>query len=123
MPTEAKSTMPRQIGAYVVVAKIGAGGTGSVYKARHRATGEVVAIKVLPTEMAKDPVHLQRFEQEYKVAVSLDHPHVVRAIEFCGEGESPYLVMEFVEGESLGAKVKRDGPLPEDFAIRLIAQV
>jgi eukaryotic-like serine/threonine-protein kinase len=123
MPTDARAAVPQQIGDYDVIAKIAEGGMGAVYKARHKITGEIVAIKVLPPATAKNPVLLKRFEQEYKVAVALDHPHVVRAIEFCGIGTSPFLVMEFVDGESLGAKVEREGSLPEEQAIRLIAQV
>src|SRR5262245_54206148 len=123
MPMETQSTVPQKVGGYEVVAKIAEGGMGAVYKARNPANGEFVAIKVLPPITAKNPTLLKRFEQEYKVAAALDHPHIVRAIEFCGVGTSPFLVMEFVEGESLGAKVEREGAMPEDQAIRLIAQV
>jgi eukaryotic-like serine/threonine-protein kinase len=123
MPTDARTAVPQHIGSYDVVGKIAEGGMGAVYKARHQTTGEIVAIKVLPTATARNPVLLKRFEQEYKVAAALDDPHIVRAIEFCGVGSAPFLVMEYVDGESLGAKIERDGPLPEDSAIRLIAQV
>lgn len=124
MPTEApRAASPQQVGDYDIIAKIAEGGMGAVYKARHQSTGEIVAVKVLPPATAKNPVLLKCFEQEYKVAVALDHPHVVRAIEFCGVGTSPFLVMEFVDGESLGAKIEREGALPEELAIRLIAQV
>src|SRR5205823_1833791 len=108
---------------YDIVAKIAEGGMGAVYKARNRITGEMVAIKVLPPATAKNPILLKRFEQEYKVAAALDHPHIVRAIEFCGVGTAPFLVMEYVDGESLGAKVERDGPLPQEEAIRVVAQI
>lgn len=123
MPTDARAAVPQQIGSYDVIAKIAEGGMGAVYKARHQATGELVAIKVLPIATARNPVLLKRFEQEYKVAAAMDDPHIVRAIEFCGVGTAPFLVMEYVDGESLGAKIERDGPLTEDNAIRLIAQV
>jgi eukaryotic-like serine/threonine-protein kinase len=123
MPIDARAAIPQRIGEYEILDKIAEGGMGAVYKARHPHTGELVAIKVLPPTTARNPVLLRRFEQEYRAAAVLDHPNVVRAIDFCGAGPSPFLVMEFVDGESLGAKVDRDGPLSEDQAIRMIAQV
>src|SRR5262245_13052835 len=123
MTIDARTALPQRIGEYEILDKIAEGGMGAVYKARHPHTGELVAIKVLPPTTARNPVLLRRFEQEYRAAAVLDHPNVVRAIDFCGAGPSPFLVMEFVDGESLGAKVDRDGPLTEDQAIRMIAQV
>ncbi|MFO0851400.1 MAG: serine/threonine-protein kinase [Gemmataceae bacterium] len=114
---------PRQIGNYDVVAKIAEGGMGAVYKATCRATGRTVAIKVVPPEAAKNPTLLKRFEQEFKAAALIDHPHVVKALDYCGTGPTPFLVMEFVDGESLGQRVERDGPLLEADAVRLIGQV
>src|SRR5438270_6209271 len=122
MTLETRSA-PQQIGEYDVLDKIAEGGMGAVYKGRHRTTGEIVAIKVLPPTTAKNPVLLKRFEQEYRAAVALEHPHIVRALDFCGTGPAPFLVMEYVDGESLGSKVDREGPLSEDVAVRLIAQV
>ena len=123
MPFDAKADAPHQVGAYDILFKIAEGGMGAVYKGRHRASGDIVAIKVLPAATAKNPVLLKRFEQEFRSAAALDHPNVVRAIEYCGTGTSPFLVMEYVDGESLGARIDRHGPMPEDQAIRLIAQV
>jgi serine/threonine protein kinase len=96
---------------------------GSIYKGRHRLSGQVVAIKIMPPHMAGNTVLLKRFEQEFRAASRLDHPNIVRALDYGDTGSTPYLVMEFVEGESLGQKIERDGPLPESEAIRLIAQV
>lgn len=114
---------PALLGSYEVLGKIAEGGMGTVYRARHRATGEVVAVKVVAPGTTRNPVTLQRFEREFTAARGLDHPNVVRAIEYCGTGPSPFLVMEFVDGESLGQRVERDGALPEAEAVRLIAQV
>jgi len=113
----------RVIGDYELILKIAEGGMGAVYKGRHRNSERTVAIKIIPAETARNPVLLKRFEQEFRAASLIDHPNVVKAIEYCGVGPSPFLVMEFVEGLSLGEKVERDGPLPEEFAIHLIAQV
>ena len=113
----------RIIGNYELLVKIAEGGMGAVYKGRNRTTGEIVAVKIIPAETAKNPLLLKRFEQEFKAASLIDHPHVVKAIDYCGQGASPFLVMEFVDGRSLGARIEQDGPIPEDEAIRIIGQV
>ncbi len=122
MPIDTKA-VPHHIGDYDILAKIAEGGMGAVYKARHRVTGEIVAVKIIPAATAKNPVLIKRFEQEYRTAAALDHPNVVRAIEFCGTASTPFLVMEFVDGESIGQRVDREGPMAEDQALRIIAQV
>jgi serine/threonine protein kinase len=122
MTLDTKS-MPQQIGNYDILSKIAEGGMGAVYKGRHRLDGSIVAIKVLPPTTAKNPVLVKRFEQEFRIAAALDHPNIVRAIEYNGTLPTPYLVMEFVEGESLGAKVDREGPMNEEIAIHVITQV
>src|SRR5947209_17525117 len=96
---------------------------GAVYRGRNRTTGLVVAVKVIPAETARNPLLLKRFEQEFKAATLIDHPNVVKALDYCGTGPTPFLVMEFVDGETLGQKVERDGALPEADAINLIGQV
>ncbi len=112
----------QSVGNYDLIEKIAEGGMGGVYRARNRLTGEIVAIKIMPAHMAANPVLLKRFEQEFRAASKLDHPNIVRALDF-GGGVTPFLVMEFVEGESLGQKIERDGKMPEAEAIRIIAQV
>jgi eukaryotic-like serine/threonine-protein kinase len=111
------------IGKYELVEKIAEGGMGTVYKARDTGTGQTVAIKVVPPNVAKNPVLMKRFEQEYTVACTLDHPNVVRALDFNSEGPCPFLVMEFVDGESIGQRIERFGKIHEAEAIRLIGQV
>jgi serine/threonine protein kinase len=119
----ADTTLPASLGNYDILSKIAEGGMGTVYKARYRPTGEIVALKVIAAATAKNPVLLQRFEREFIAAKVLDHPNVVKALDYCGTGPHPFLVMEFVDGESLGQRLERCGPLPEDEAIRLITQV
>jgi eukaryotic-like serine/threonine-protein kinase len=114
---------PTQLGNYDIVVKIAEGGMGTVYKARNRISGDIVAVKVIAAHTAKNPVLLQRFEREFMAAKVLDHPNVVKAIEYCGVGPYPFLVMEFVDGESLGQRVERAGAFPEEEAVRLIVQV
>jgi serine/threonine protein kinase len=118
-----ESSLPPQLGNYDILSKIAEGGMGTVYKGRSRVTGEIVAVKVIAPSTAKNPVLLQRFEREFMAARVLEHPNVVRAIEYCGTGPHPFLVMEYVDGESLGQRMERIGAFPEDEAVRLIAQV
>jgi serine/threonine protein kinase len=111
------------IGEYDLLEKIAEGGMGSIYRGKHRQTGQSVAIKVMGPLTTSNPVLLKRFEQEFRAASRLNHPNIVRALDYGEQEGIPYLVMEFVEGESLGQKLERDGPLAESEAIRLIAQV
>jgi serine/threonine protein kinase len=114
---------PQSIGDYELLAVIGEGGSGTVYKGRHRKTGAIVAVKVMDPELAENPVLLKRFEQEFHTARTLNHPHLVRAFEYGTEAGMPFLVMEFVEGESLGDRLEQGGRLAEAEAVRLIVQV
>jgi serine/threonine protein kinase len=82
-----------------------------------------VAIKIMPPHLSQNPVLLKRFEQEFRAASRLDHPNIVRALDYNDNSSTPYLVMEFVEGESLGQKLEREGRMSETDAIRIIAQV
>lgn len=110
-------------GSYDLVEKIAEGGMGAIYRARHRTTSDIVAIKIMPKHMAANPILLRRFEQEFRAASQLDHPNIVRAMDFGSVNGMPYLVMEFVEGESLGAKIEREGKMQVTDAIKLIVQV
>ncbi len=113
----------KSVGNYDLLEKIAEGGMGAIYRGRHRESGQIVAIKIMPPHMAQNPVLLKRFEQEFRAASRLDHPNIVRALDYGDNGNTPYLVMEFVDGESLGQKIEREGRMPETEAIRIIAQV
>ncbi len=121
--TETTKPVLQTIGKYDLLEKIAEGGMGTVYKGRERTTGQIVAVKIAPLHIVKNPVLLKRFEQEYTVASTLDHTNIVRALDYGYHGNLPFLVMEFVEGESLGQKLERDGRLPEAEAIRLVHQI
>jgi serine/threonine protein kinase len=118
-----RETSMQSIGSYDLVEKIADGGMGSIWKGRHRDTGEIVAIKVMAAHIVSNPVLLRRFEQEFRAASRLNHPNIVRALDFGDVNHTPYLVMEFVDGESLGARIERDGAMNEREAIQIIAQV
>jgi serine/threonine protein kinase len=122
MPTEAEAPTQRTIGNYDLIEKIAEGGMGAVYKGRHRGSGQIVAIKIVPPDTAKNAVLLKRFEMEFRAASVLDHPNIVKALDYNGLG-TPFLVMEYVDGESLGQRVERGGPMDEATSVRLIAQV
>jgi serine/threonine protein kinase len=111
------------LGNYDLLNKLGEGSMGTVYKACHWTTREVVAIKVMPANIARKPMLLKRFEQEFRIANRVDHPNVVRVLEYNGHEAEPYLVMEFVDGVSLGDRLERERRLTEGEALRLIVQV
>jgi len=112
-----------RLGHYVLLEKIGNGSMGTVYKGRHAGTGQDVAIKVMSQHVAADVSLTTRFARECKVARALDHPHIVRVLDFGLEGYKAYLVMEYVDGESLAARLERRGRMDEDEAVRLITQI
>lgn len=109
----------KTIGDYVVRGKIGAGGAGEVYKAEHQRMERIVALKVLPKST---PRAVKRFHKEVKAAAKLIHPNIVTAFD-AGEHEgTPYLVMEYVEGDSLDKVVEESGPLQVDMACDFLMQ-
>jgi tRNA A-37 threonylcarbamoyl transferase component Bud32 len=116
-------TVGETIGSYDLLEKIAEGGAGIVYKARHWQTNEIVALKVLHKEIARNPVLLKRFEQEFRIAGKLDHPNIVKVLEYCATGGSPYFVMEFVDGKSLGDRLEQEGRMREEEALFIIVQV
>jgi serine/threonine protein kinase len=121
----ARSASPavHKVGNYLILEKIGDGGMGTVYKGRNAATSEVVAIKLVSPQVVADEKLRMRFAQECQVARLLTHPNVVRMLDFGLEGSTPYLVMEYVDGASLGQRLETRGPIPEADAVRWVRQV
>tara|TARA_R110002072_G_scaffold302100_1_gene483924 strand:+ start:96799 stop:98457 length:1659 start_codon:yes stop_codon:yes gene_type:complete len=109
-------------GEYVVLEKIGSGGMGQVFKARHRPTGKLVAVKVLSADAVKNRRLIERFKKEARAVARLKHPNIVRAYEAGKINRIRYLVMEYVEGENMLARVKRKGPLPIDECVRSVLE-
>jgi eukaryotic-like serine/threonine-protein kinase len=118
MPT----TPGSRIGHYEVVAPLGAGGMGEVFRARDTRLGRDVAIKALPEAFAQDPERLARFEREARLLASLSHPNIAGIFGLEEVAGARYLVLEFVEGETLAARLAR-GPLPLDDALDVARQV
>src|SRR3954465_282053 len=100
-----------RLGPYEILAPIGAGGMGEVYRARDARLGRIVAIKVLPAQFADDAQFRLRFDREAKVIASLTHPHICTLFDVGHEDGIAYLVMEYVEGDTLAHRLER-GPLP-----------
>ena len=110
------------MGPYEIVAALGAGGMGEVYRARDTKLQRDVAIKVLPESFANDPDRLARFQREAQVLASLNHPNIGGIYGFEESGGVRALVMELVEGEDLSTRIAR-GPIPIDEALPIAKQI
>ena len=100
-----------RLGPYEIVAPLGAGGMGEVYRARDTRLDRIVAVKILPSHLSSDVSLRQRFEQEAKAISSLNHPHICALYDVGHQDGTEFLVMEYLEGETL-AKLLEKGPLP-----------
>src|SRR5690242_11246859 len=105
-----------RIGPYEILSPIGAGGMGAVYRARDTRLDRTVAIKVLSGDLAGDPESRQRFEEEARAIAALNDPHICTIHDVGHEGDVDYLVLEFLEGETLADRIRRTGALPVDEA-------
>src|SRR6266568_8412602 len=111
-----------RLDAYEILAPIGAGGMGEVYRARDTRLGREVAIKVLSEEVASDPSRLKRFEKEARSASSLNHPNIVTIYDIGSTDSVSYIAMELVQGEPLRALLTK-GALPTRLLLQLGTQV
>jgi serine/threonine protein kinase len=111
-----------RIGNYDVLARIGAGGMGTVYKVRHRKMKRVVALKLLAPEIARQGAFIQRFQREVETIAQLQHPNIIMAFDAdeCDAGH--FLVMEFVNGRDLAGEVEQGGPLAVADAVECTRQ-
>src|SRR5271157_6095590 len=109
-----------KLGPYEIVSAVGAGGMGEVYRARDARLNRDVAIKVLPAAFARDPERLRRFQQEAQAIAALNHPNILAIHDFGEHEGSPYLVTEFLEGETLRERL---GAMPLRKAIESAEQI
>ncbi len=109
-------------GPYEILAPLGAGGMGEVYRARDLRLGREVAVKVLPAGCSSDPERLRRFEQEARATAALNHPNILAVFDIGRQDDFPYIVSELLEGESLRARL-HSGPLPARKAIEYALQI
>ncbi len=106
-----------RLGPYEILSALGAGGMGEVYKARDTRLERTVAVKVLPAHLSESTEIRQRFEREAKTISSLSHPHICALYDVGREDGIDYLVMEYLEGETLTDRLAT-GPLPPDQVLR-----
>jgi serine/threonine protein kinase/WD40 repeat protein len=106
-----------RLGPYRIEERIGAGGMGEVYRARDTRLDRFVAIKILPAHLRQSPERRARFEREARTISRLMHPHVCTLLDIGREGDIEFLVMEYLEGETLAARLAR-GPIPLDRALQ-----
>jgi serine/threonine-protein kinase len=118
-----KQLGPEKLGRYELIAKIGEGGMGTVYKAKDGSTGRTVALKVLPPDMAQDKIFIGRFQREALAVTRLEHPNIVRGLDVGSADGAQYIAMEFVDGQDCDRMLTRRGRLPEKEAVRIAAQV
>src|SRR5438445_5258441 len=111
-----------KLGPYEIVAPLGAGGMGEVYRARDTRLERIVAIKILPAQFSTDPVRKQRFEREAKTISGLNHPNICTLHDIGHQDGMDYLVMECVEGETLARRLEK-GPLQLDQVLKYGAQI
>jgi eukaryotic-like serine/threonine-protein kinase len=111
-----------RLGPYEILSSVGAGGMGEVYRARDTRLDRIVAVKVLPAHLSEDPVRRQRFEREARAVSSLNHPHICTLFDVGQQDGVDFLVMEFLEGETLAERLAR-GPMPLDQALRHAVEI
>jgi eukaryotic-like serine/threonine-protein kinase len=117
-----QSMVGRTLGHYRVVSLLGSGGMGEVYRATDTRLDRTVAVKVLPYHLSSNPEQRQRFEREARAVSSLSHPHICALYDVGQQDGINYLVMEYIEGESLADRLA-ERPLPVDHALRYAIQV
>src|SRR5215510_13315995 len=111
-----------RLGPYELGNQIGEGGMGEVYKAKDTRLDRTVAIKVLPSELASDREFRERFEREAKTISALNHPNICTLFDIGKEGDVQFLVMEYLEGETLASRLDR-GALPANEALTIAIQI
>jgi Tol biopolymer transport system component len=111
-----------RLGPYEILAPLGAGGMGEVYRARDTRLDRTVAIKILPAQFSADPIRKQRFEREAKTISGLNHPHICTLHDVGSQDGVDYLVMECVEGETLAERLEK-GSLPLEQVLKFGMQI
>lgn len=122
LAAEPPSLVGRQLGPYQIQGVLGAGGMGEVYKARDTRLNRTVAIKVLPRHLFERSDLRQRFEREARAIASLDHPHICALYDIGREGATDFLVMQYLDGETLSQRLRK-GPLPTAEVLRYAIEI
>jgi serine/threonine protein kinase len=111
-----------RLGPYEILALLGAGGMGEVYRARDSRLGRTVAIKILPQHVLDSPTRRQRFEREARTASRLSHPHICALYDIGEHDQIHFIVMEHLEGQTLAERLRR-GPLPVVQVLRCAIEI
>jgi tRNA A-37 threonylcarbamoyl transferase component Bud32 len=111
------------IPGYTLQARLGAGAMGSVYRAHQRAMKRDVAIKILRRDLTDDPRQVERLQREATLVGKLDHPNIVRGLDYGESDGLVWFVMEYVEGRTIRQRIKADGPIPADEAVTITRKV
>ncbi len=122
-PSAGGNLLGRKISHYRILAIVGGGGMGLVYKAEDLKLGRLVALKFLPDELGKDDKALGRFEREARAASTLDHPNICPVYEFGEHEGQPFLAMPLLEGQTLRERIAEAAPLPTDALLDIAIQV
>ncbi len=115
--------MERQIGSYELLKEIGKGGMGVVYLARRIETGDLVALKMLPPELTRNPKYVERFRREATAVARLDHPNIIKVYEVGEDNGVHFFAMEYLGGQSLRSLLKKRGKLPTVEAVKIILDI
>src|SRR5262245_61775543 len=115
-------TIGTTLGSLEVIALLGKGGMGEVYRARDTRLKRDVAIKILPDEFSRDKDRVGRFQREAEVLASLNHPNIAAIYDVQEAGETRYLVLELVEGETLAERIQR-GPIPVEETLQIAKHI
>src|SRR5450432_1292257 len=110
-------TSGARVGPYEVISPAGAGGMGEVYRAKDTRLDRTVAVKILPAHLSDNPEARQRFDREARAISSLNHPNICTLYDVGHQDGMDYLVMEFLEGETLAARLAK-GPLPPEQVLK-----
>src|SRR5262245_29436301 len=115
-------TIGVQLGSHEITGLLGKGGMGEVYRARDTKLKREVAIKILPDEFSRDPSRVSRFQREAEVLASLNHPNIAAIYDLEEAGDTRFLVLELVEGETLAERMQR-GPIPIEEALDIARHI
>jgi serine/threonine protein kinase/type II secretory pathway pseudopilin PulG len=113
----------QRLGQYEIIAKLGAGGMATVYRARQASVDRDVAIKVIRTDLMEDENFVARFRNEARLIASLQHLHILKVFDYGNQDNILYLVMELLEGGSLSRLLRQSGGLPLKLAVRMLDQI
>src|SRR5438128_1493650 len=116
-------TIGTHLGSHEITALLGRGGMGEVYRARDTKLKREVAIKILPDGFSSDPDRMARFQREAEALAALNHPNIAAIYDLQEENQTRFLVLELVEGDTLGDKLRQRGPMPVDHGLKIAGDI